>query len=95
MPIAKRDLRKILNKLGFTEIRGKHHIFFELRIANRIIRAKISHGSRRDIGDALLSHILRKQIYLTKGEFELAKRGQLSKGEYLEILRRKQIIDDI
>ncbi len=95
MPIAKRDLRKILNKLGFTEIRGKHHIFFELRVANRIIRTKISHGSGKDIGDALLSHILRKQIHLMKDEFELARRGQLSEEEYPEILKRKQIIDDI
>jgi len=95
MSIAKRELRQILNRLGFTEIRGGHHIFFELRIANRIIRTKISHGSGKDIGDALLSHILKKQIYLTKDEFELARRGQLSEREYLEILRQKRIIDDI
>ena len=94
MPIAKRNLRKILNKLGFAEIRGKHHIFFELHTANRIIRTKISHGSGKDIGDALLSHILRKQIYLTKNELKLARRGHLSKSEYLEILRQKRIIDD-
>ena len=56
MPITKRELKEILNKLGFTEIRSKHHIFFELRISNRIIRTKISHGSEKDIGDALLSH---------------------------------------
>lgn len=94
MPIAKRNLRKILNKLGFVEVRGKHHIFFELRTTNRIIRTKISHESGKDIGDALLSQILRKQIYLTKDEFELARRGQLSKSKYLDILRQKRIIDD-
>jgi hypothetical protein len=77
------------------EVRGKHHIFFELRTANRIIRTKISHGSGKDIGDALLSQILRKQIYLTKDELKLARRGQLSKSKYLEILRQKQIINDI
>ena len=95
MPITKRELKEILNKLGFTEIRSKHHIFFELRISNRIIRTKISHGSERDISDALLSHILKEQIYLTKEEFESAKRGQFSEKEYLEILKKKRIIENI
>jgi hypothetical protein len=93
MPITKRELKEILNRLGFTEIRSKHHIFFELHISNRIIRTKISHGSERDISDALLSHILKEQIYLTKEEFESAKRGLLSEKEYLEILKKKRIID--
>ncbi len=95
MPITKRELKEILNRLGFTEIRSKHHIFFELRISNRIIRTKISHGSERDISDALLSHILKEQIYLTKEEFESAKRGLLSEKEYVEILRKKRIIENI
>jgi hypothetical protein len=93
MPITKRELKEILNRLGFAEIQSKHHIFFELRISNRIIRTKISHGSEKDIGDALLSHILKEQIYLTKEEFESAKRRLLSEEEYLEILRKKRIID--
>jgi hypothetical protein len=65
-----------------------------MRTAKRIIRTKISHGSGKDIDDALLSHILKKQIYLTKDEFELARQGQLSKNEYIEILIQKRIIDD-
>ncbi len=94
MPITKRELKEILNRLGFTEIQGKHHIFFELRASNRIIRTKISHGSEKDIGDALLSHILKERIYLTKEEFESARQGQLFKNDYLEILKKKRITID-
>ena len=93
MPIGKRDFIRVLQRLGFSEVRGKDHIFFELRTASRIMRTKVSHGSSKDISNALLAHILRHQIYLTKVEFNRAKQGRLNKDEYLEILQEKGIID--
>ena len=92
MPIAKRDFIQILQRLGFSEIQGKDYLFFELRTASRIIRTKVSRGSDKDISNALLSHILRHQIYLTKAEFNQAKQGQLSQDEYMHLLREKGII---
>jgi predicted RNA binding protein YcfA (HicA-like mRNA interferase family) len=93
MPVTKRDFIRLLKRLGFTEVPGKDHLYFELRFTNRIIRTKVSHGRGKDISNALLSHILRNQIYLTKAEFNRAKQGQLSRAEYLEILREKELIN--
>jgi predicted RNA binding protein YcfA (HicA-like mRNA interferase family) len=89
MPIDKRDFIRTLQRLGFSEVQGKDHLFFELRTANRIIRTKVSRGSGKDISDALLSHILRHQLFLTKAEFK----RQLSQDEYMQILRERGIIE--
>ena len=93
MPIDKRDFIRILHRLGFSEVQGKDHIFFELRTADRIIRTKVSRGSDKNMSDALLSHILRHQLHLTKTEFNQAKQGQLSQNEYMQILRERGIIE--
>jgi predicted RNA binding protein YcfA (HicA-like mRNA interferase family) len=92
MPIAKRNLRSILLGLGFTEVRGSHHIFFERVFPGRLVRTRISHGGSSDIGDALLAHILRRQLFMTRAEFEQARRGNMSAEDYTDLLVQKGII---
>lgn len=91
MPIDRKKLHEVLLQLGFTEVQGKDHIFLEFQCPNRVIRTKISRGSKKDIGDALLSHILRNQIFLTKREFRDAATGKLSRGDYINLLKKKGI----
>jgi predicted RNA binding protein YcfA (HicA-like mRNA interferase family) len=90
--VSKLQLRRRLLAIGFEEERGKHHIFLYFRYEGRIVTyAKISHGGGKDIGQPLLSEIVR-QLHLSRDEFERLLKGELSRGEYVEILKRRGIV---
>ena len=90
--VSKLELRRRLLAIGFEEERGKHHIFFYFRYKGQIVTyTKISHGGGKDIGQPLLSEIVR-QLHLSREEFERLLKGDLSHGEYVEILKRRGIV---
>lgn len=89
--ISAKRLRSLLLKLGFTEDRGRHHIFFYLRHQGRIVvRTKISHGMK-EISHPLLG-LIGKQLKLSPKEFQRLLRGELSRQSYLELLRKRGVI---
>jgi predicted RNA binding protein YcfA (HicA-like mRNA interferase family) len=66
--IKPKDLIKILNKLGFeeTRIRGSHHRL--VHIDGRKVSVPV-HGSEQ-IGKGLLNKIIKKDVKISKKEFE-------------------------
>ncbi|MEZ8217623.1 putative RNA binding protein YcfA, dsRBD-like fold, HicA-like mRNA interferase family [Candidatus Fervidibacteria bacterium JGI MDM2 SSWTFF-3-K9] len=90
--VSKSELRRRLLAIGFEEERGKHHIFFYFHYKGRIVTyTKISHGGGKDIGQPLLSEIMR-QLHLSREEFERLLKGDLSHGEYVEILKQRGVV---
>jgi len=89
--ISVKRLRSLLLKLGFTEDRRRHHIFFYLRYQGRIVvRTKISHGAR-EISQPLLG-LIGRQLRLGPKEFQRLLRGKLDRQAYLELLRKQGLI---
>ena len=79
-------------RLGFEEDRRRDHIYFSFFDNDEmVVYTKMSHGTG-DISKRLLSRILRYQIFLTREEFKAALQGQLSREDYIEILRNKGLI---
>jgi hypothetical protein len=74
--VSKLQLRRRLLAIGFEEERGKHHIFLYFRYEGRIVTyTKISHGGGKDIGQPLLSEIVRRHgERLLKGDGDGADR---------------------
>jgi len=89
--ISTRKLRSLLLELGFSEERGKHHIFYYFRHEGKIVvRTRISHGAK-EIGQPLLG-LIGKQLKLERTDWEKFLRGQLSREEYIRILRARKLI---
>ena len=92
-PISKKNLRRILLKLGFIEDRSKDHVYFHFIYNGQIAaRTKISHGGEKDIDKRLLHHILKNQIFLNDLEFEKAIDEELTREDYIRILKNKELI---
>lgn len=53
----------------------------------------MSRGGGKDISKSLLAHILRYELFLTRGEFVQALRGELDEHGYIAVLAKKGIIE--
>lgn len=93
MPRAKKDVKKVLLKKGFTLTSGDHEYFFVYRNGQKTaINTKISRGSQKDIPDGLLKMMM-KQIRLEKNDFERYLNCTMSGDEYIQYLLDHQYID--
>ncbi|MEA1904849.1 MAG: hypothetical protein U9M97_03090 [Candidatus Hadarchaeota archaeon] len=89
--IPARKPRSLLLKIGFEEEAGKDHVFFYFRYVGRIVvRAKISHGAK-EIDQPVLG-LMGKQLKLKRKNFEEFLRGELSREDYIGILRELEVI---
>lgn len=89
--ISARKLRSLLLKIGFEEEAGKDHVFFYFRYADKIVvRTKVSHGAR-EIGQPVLG-LIGKQLKLERGNLERFLQGELSREDYICILRKLEVI---
>jgi hypothetical protein len=85
--ISSRDFDAIAGKLEM-EIRDGDHRFALLRHDGRVvIRTKRSHGSKSQP-----THLIRKQLKVDEVQLQGLVKCWLTKSEYLEVLRKKQII---
>lgn len=93
MPRAKKDVKKVLLKKGFSLDPGDHEYFFIYRNGQKTaINTKISRGSQKDIPDGLLKTMM-KQIRLEKSDFERYLNCTMSGDEYIQYLLDHQYID--
>lgn len=93
MVISKDNFCKAMIQLGFKEEKCKDHVYFKFIHKGKVVaRTKVSHGKPKDIKKNLMGHILRKQIFLTKKQLNLAIAGKLSANDYVYILKEEGII---
>ena len=88
MPISARKLDSILvNNLGFSR-RGRKHRVYTLQIEGReVARTLISHGAK-EISDHMLATMAR-QMGITSSQLKAIVRGELSREDYYQLLRKK------
>lgn len=94
MIVSVRDMeRTLLSKLGFVQSERDHHVYHLFDADGRkIIRTKLSHGSRgKSIKKGIFGAIAR-QTQLTKGQLENAVNCPLSRTDYSNILKEKDLI---
>lgn len=86
-----KEVEKALKRVGFEMEPGDHN-YFRLYINGKrtSIRTKTSHN-RQDIGDALIEK-MRKQVHLTKKQFIDLINNNMTKDEYVAILKQNQLI---
>ena len=95
MNVSVRDMeRTLLGKLGFVQSERDHHVYQLLDIDGRkVVRTKLSHGSRgKGIKKGIFGAIAR-QTQLTKGQLQDAVKCPLSRRDYSDILKKKNLID--
>ena len=86
-----KKVEKALEKVGHVNENGDHNRYRLYIDGKRTdIRTKTSHNGQ-DIGDDLIASMAR-QIHLSRKEFISLVNGQISKNEYLEILKANKII---
>ena len=88
MPRKKRDVSRVLQKKGFKIDISKDHDFYYLYNSDgkkSTIYTKISHGSDNEIHEGLLGE-MRRQIGLSKKDFNRYMDCTMSKEEYLSFL---------
>ena len=92
MPISARKMDSILvNKLGFSR-RGRKHRVYSLQIEGReVARTLISHGAK-EISDRMLATMAR-QMGITSSQLKAIVRGELSREDYFQLLRKKHWIE--
>lgn len=82
-----RELREGLEKKGFTMSNVKHKRYMLFVKGKKTgIWTEVSHGSKSEIGDPLLS-IMARQVRLPKREFLNLIDCPMSQNDYLDILR--------
>ena len=94
MPRAKKDVKRVLLKKGFSLASGDHEYFFIYRNGQKTaINTKISRGSQKDIPNGLLKTMM-KQIRLEKDDFERYLNCTMSGDEYIQYLLDHHYIDN-
>ena len=88
--LNKKKIEKSLKKKGFKLASGDHR-YFVFCVDDKSIRTKISHGSKKDIDNYLISK-MSQQTYLLKKEFIDLINCPLSIKKYREILKLKNIV---
>ncbi len=95
MAISMLDMKRaLLNKLGFSQSKS-HHFLYRLtdRDGKLVVKTKLSHRSKGDdIGKRIFSSIAR-QIHLTSPQLRDAVKCPLSRKDYSDILKDKNLID--
>jgi len=94
MTVSVRDMeRTLLSKLGFVKSEKDHHVYHLLDIDGmKIIRTKLSHGSRgKSISKGIFGAIAR-QTALNKSQLQNAVKCPLSRRDYSDILKEKNLI---
>lgn len=95
MPRAKKDVKKVLLKKGFTLLPGRDHEYFYVYRNGKktAVNTKISRGSKKDIPEGLLKTMM-NQIRLEKNDFERYFNCTMSHEEYIEYLIEHKYIDN-
>lgn len=91
MQINAADLRRVFAKLKVETVECKHHIRgFVVVDGRRVLSLHFSNG-RKDMWGSV-AHLFRRSLHLSQSEFEELVRCTLSREEFVEILRSKDIL---
>ena len=89
--LKSRDVVSGLRKKGFKPSEGDHtHLVFHLNDQMTSIRTKVSHGSRNEINDSLISK-MSAQIKLEKNEFVNLVKCPLTEQEFIALLQKRGV----
>ena len=95
MTVSVRDMeRTLLGKLGFVKSEKDHHFYhlFDMD-GNMVVYTKLSHGSKgKSISKGIFGAIAR-QTALSKKQLQDAVKCPLSRRDYSNILKEKDLID--
>lgn len=94
MPKERREIKRALQAKGFALQSQRDHdvYFFQHEGKTQPVYTKLSRGQKyRTIDDSLLDR-MRKQLHLSKDEFERWVGCPLGQTEYLQILTQKGIL---
>lgn len=90
MTIKAKDFDHIVNKFGL-QTKNSGHLLAWFEYEGKIItRTKRSHTRGKDLP---FQHSVRQQLKLTEEEFQQATGCTLSREDYVEILKRKGLIN--
>lgn len=86
-----REIAKSLHKKGFVP-EERDHTFYTFMLNGRLthIRTKLSHGSRIEYGDNLLS-IMSRQLHIKKNELKKLIDCPISKEDYIKLLKERGV----
>jgi hypothetical protein len=91
MQLSTAEAERIMTTLGAIRKSCKHHVKFVIEHEGRIVvMAHFSFGWK-DLPDHIPDRF-RKSLHLSRPEFEMLRRGALSREEYLELLRAQGIV---
>ncbi len=82
---------KSLLKKGFDKINKDHKFFIFKNEGREVLHTKVSHG-KKDLSKYLIS-LMSKQCKLSKEDFIDLVNCPLSKAQYIEKLRQKEMLD--
>ena len=92
MPRPTKEVKRILEKKGFTLENGDHNYYVIYKNGKKTrINTKVSHGSHKDIDNGLLSK-MQKQMHLSKKQFNDYFDCHMSGDEYIEYLESQNLI---
>ena len=92
-PRSAEDVRSALKRKGFRESNSDHHWYvFWANDTKTNVRTKVSH-SAGEIGDGILGK-MKRQMQLTRPEFEQFLECHLGYRGYLSILKDKGFVPD-
>ena len=91
MSIKAQDFDYMMEKLGFETRDGKDLFAWFRHGGKKVVRTKRSHVKGRDLP---FQHQIRQQMKLNEEELRQVLRCTLGQPEYVELLKRKGIIEE-
>ena len=90
MPLSSFDVQRGLQKKGFTARQNDHTFFYYKTLEGQKtdVWTKVSHGSKKDIDDSLITQ-MSHQCKLQRKDFIALINCPLKREKYEEILRRQ------
>ena len=92
MALAKEKVKSALKKKGFSQNDKGHHIYLNHRWKRNGqfsgVKTFVSHGSRKDLSDRLVSEMA-KQVKLSNKDFKRLVSCDMKQKEYETIIKRR------
>lgn len=92
MALAKEKVKSALKKKGFSRNDKGHHIYFNHRWkrSGRLsgIKTYVSHGSKKDLSDRLVSEMA-EQVKLSNKDFKRLVSCDMKQGEYEKVVKKR------
>ena len=91
MQLNAADLRRVFTKLKIETVECKHHVRGFLVVdGKRVLPLHYSNGRKEMWGS--VAHLFRRSLHLSQTEFEDLVRCPLSREQFVEILRSKDLL---